>query len=200
MKSAKQILLSPANHLPKKNLIDYKKNAPETNVVLHMLRPDEYPEDRDALDKSVLFPGGIIASDGGEWMGPKGQPLRQNTWPLPVDADSHPRSAGTFSRFLRIYVRERSAISLIDAIAKMSYLPAQILGNSVPQMRNKGRIREGADADIAIFDLGKISDRATYEEPARVSVGFSDVLVAGERIVADGQVNVTILPGRAIRR
>lgn len=48
--------------------------------------------------------------------------------------------------------------------------------------------------------LGKISDRATYEEPARVSVGFSDVLVAGERIAADGQVNVTILPGRAIRR
>ena len=177
-----------------------QKNAPETKVVLHMLRPDEYPEDRDALDKSVLFPGGIIASDGGEWMGPEGQPLRQNTWPLPVDADSHPRSAGTFSRFLRIYVRERSAISLIDAIAKMSYLPAQILGDSIPQMRNKGRIREGADADIVIFDLGKISDRATYEEPARVSVGFSDVLVAGERIVADGQVNVTILPGRAIRR
>ena len=89
---------------------------------------------------------------------------------------------------------------IIDAIAKMSYLPAQILGDSVPQMRNKGRIREGADADIVIFDLEKISDRATYEEPARVSVGFSDVLVAGERIVADGQVNVTILPGRAIRR
>lgn len=118
-----------------------QKNAPETKVILHMLRPDEYPEDRDALDKSVLFPGGIIASDGGEWMGPEGQPLRQNTWPLPIDADSHPRSAGTFSRFLRIYVRERSAISLIDAIAKMSYLPAQILGASVPQMRNKGRIR-----------------------------------------------------------
>ena len=177
-----------------------QKDAPETGVVLHMLNPDNRPEDRDALDKSILFPGGIIASDGGEWTDSSGRLLPQDVWPLPPDAESHPRSAGTFSRFLRVFVRERGAISLKEGIEKVSYLPAKILQESVPQMHHKGRIQKGADADIVVFDLGQISDRATYEEPAQTSVGFSDVLVGGERIVVDGQINTKILPGRPIRR
>jgi len=177
-----------------------QKEAPETGVVLHMLHPEDRQEDRAALDKSVLFPGGIIASDGGEWTDPKGKPIAQDTWPLPADAESHPRSAGTYSRFLRIYVRERKAISLVDAIGKLSYLPAKILQDSVPQMRSKGRLQVGADADIVVFDLEQVSDRATYDQPANTSVGFSFVLVGGEQVVVDGKIDVDSMPGKPIRR
>ena len=74
---------------------------------------------------SVLFPGGM------PWLSIQtGQEMDADTWPMPADAFAHPRSAGTFSRFLAKYVRERNAISLSDAIAKTAYLPAKLLEDS----------------------------------------------------------------------
>ena len=88
---------------------------------------------------AVLFPGGIIASDAMPWVSTtSGKEIDPSAWPLPDDAFSHPRSAGTFSRFLAVYVRERHALSLSDAIAKTTYLPAKLLEESVPQMKTKG--------------------------------------------------------------
>ena len=173
---------------------------PGTVIILHMLNPDVNPKDQAALDRSVLFPGGSIASDGGMWATPEGLLLPQETWPLPADAESHPRSAGTYARFLRIYVRERGVISLPDAIAKLTLYPARVLEESVPQMRLKGRIQAGADADIVVFDPNIVSDRATYETPAQTSVGFDHVIVAGTPLVVDGLLDTTVLPGRPIRR
>lgn len=173
--------------------------APDTTIVVHFLDVENDPVDRDILSQSILFPGGAIASDGGTWR-VDGVELAGDVWPLPAAADSHPRSAGTFTRFLRTYVREAEAIDLSEALAKASLIPAQILEDAVPQMRAKGRIQEGADADIIVFDLATVSDRATYEAPARTSVGMQYVIVAGTPLVWGGVLDPTVLPGRAIRR
>lgn len=173
--------------------------APGTEIVVHFIQPDSDPKDAEVLARSVLFPGGAIASDGGDWSS-GGKVIRGETWPLPADADSHPRSAGTFSRFLRIYVRETEALSLAEALAKTSLIPAQILEASVPQMRQKGRLQVGADADIVVFDLATVGDQATYAEPAQTSAGFSDVIVGGTRLIRAGTLDTTVLPGQPIRR
>ncbi len=172
---------------------------PNTTIVVHFLDIENDPADRNTLSQSVLFPGGAIASDGGTWR-VNGEELPGDTWPLPADADSHPRSAGTFSRFLREYVREAGALALSEALAKTSLIPAQILEAAVPQMRAKGRLQEGADADIVVFDPETVSDRATYETPARPSAGFRYVIVAGTPLVRDGELDPSVLPGRPIRR
>lgn len=113
--------------------------------------------------------------------------------------NGHPRSAGTNSRVLSRYVREQNALSLMDALRKMTLMPAQRIEARVPVMRNKGRIRKGADADIVIFDAQRIVDRATYEEPARYAEGMRHVLILGEPVVQDGTVLLTATPGRAVR-
>lgn len=176
-----------------------QRDAPGTGIVVHMLNPDKYPTDQADLDVSVLYPGGAIASDGGGWNDANGE-IEASVWPLPDNASSHPRSAGTFSKFLRVYVRELEALTLIEAINKTSSIPAQILEQSVPQMRQKGRLQVGADADIVVFDLNTVSDRATYEKPAQASVGFEHVIVAGTVLITGGELQTDVLPGRPIRR
>jgi N-acyl-D-glutamate deacylase len=177
---------------------DYLQDKkPETQTVIHMLDTTN-PQDQAFLDKSVLFPGGVIGSDGGEWL-INGELVDEDIWPIPEKAWSHPRSAGTFSRFIRLYVRENQQISLLEAIKKLSYGPAKMLQASIPQMKFKGRIQANADADIVIFDLNTVSDKATYIQPAQASIGFDYVLVNGVPLVEQGQLNTRLLPGMAIR-
>jgi N-acyl-D-glutamate deacylase len=166
---------------------------------VHFLRPDTDPDDRAILDASILFPGGAIASDAGQWQ-IGAHVIQGDVWPLPDNAFAHPRSAGTFSRFLREYVRERQAISLRDALAKTSLIPARILEQSVPQMRSKARIAEGMDADLVVFDLATITDRATYEKPAQTSTGIRHVIVAGVPVIENGTLDPNSRPGRPVRR
>jgi N-acyl-D-glutamate deacylase len=173
--------------------------APETGIIVHFLNLKERPRDQVLLDMSVLLPGGAIASDGGGWSGKDGM-INDDVWPLPETAHSHPRSAGTYSRFLRTYVREQGKITLSEAMAKASLIPAQILEDSVPQMRSKGRLQVGADADIVIFDLDNVSDMATFEVPARPSIGFEYVIVMGTPLVVEGVVDTDVLPGQPVRR
>ena len=112
----------------------------------------------------------------------------------------HPRGAGTFARVLRVYVREQKALSLMDAIRKMTLLPAQRLEKAVPSMRAKGRIKVGADADLTIFDPATVIDRATFEQPAQYSEGIRHVLVGGVFVVRDEKIVEGTKPGKAIRR
>jgi dihydroorotase len=116
-----------------------------------------------------------------------------------ISGQGHPRGIGTFSRVVGRFVREEKRLSLMDALRKVTIMPARRLEGAVPQMRTKGRIREGADADITVFDPARIIDRATYEKPAQPSAGIMHVLVNGTPVVRGGVLqNVT--PGVAIRR
>ena len=112
----------------------------------------------------------------------------------------HPRGAGTFARMLGVYVREQKALSLMDAIRKMSLLPAQRLEKVVPAMRAKGRVKVGADADLTIFDPATVIDRATFEQPALYSEGIRHLLVAGVFVVRDERIVEGVKPGKAVRR
>jgi N-acyl-D-aspartate/D-glutamate deacylase len=110
----------------------------------------------------------------------------------------HPRAAGTYSRVLSKYVREEKALSLMDAIRKSSLMPAQRLEVMSPPMRQKGRIKVGADADIGVFDPARVIDKATYQNPAQYSEGFRYVLVEGTFVVRDGELQ-DVTPGQGIR-
>src|SRR5437870_13382493 len=99
----------------------------------------------------------------------------------------HPRTTGTFSKVLGRYVREAHSLSLMEAIRKMTLMPAQRLEPRVPAMRQKGRLRVGADADIAIFDPATVVDRSTYREPSLSPVGIQHVIVNGVSVVANGR-------------
>ena len=111
------------------------------------------------------------------------------------EGKGHPRAAGTFARVLGRYVREQHALSLMDAVRKMTVMPAERLG-----LRNKGRIAVGADADLAVFDPDRVTDRATFEKPAQYSEGFQYVMVHGTLVVDRGELVPGVAPGRAVRR
>jgi N-acyl-D-glutamate deacylase len=188
--------------LTQERIDELQKDAPGTVIVMHFLRPDnpDKPEDAAMLDLSVLHPDAAIASDAMPWSRTDGTLIKDDVWPLPEDAFAHPRSAGCFSRFLAGWVRERNALPLIEAIRKTSLIPAQILEKSVPQMRTKGRLQVGADADIVVFDLATVQDNATFTKPAQRSTGFQHVLVNGTPIIQDGKEILDARPGQAIRR
>ncbi|HLH04495.1 MAG TPA: amidohydrolase family protein [Bryobacteraceae bacterium] len=107
----------------------------------------------------------------------------------------HPRAAGTYARVLGKYVRQEHVLSLVDALRKMSFLPAQRLNLST-----KGRLQVGADADIVLFDPQRVNDPATFENPAQYSEGIPYVMVHGVWVVKDSQIQKDVFPGRPIRR
>ncbi len=124
----------------------------------------------------------MIASDG----------LLQN-------GKGHPRAAGTYARVLGRFVREAKSMTLMTALRKFTLMPAQRLESRVAMMKNKGRIRLGADADLTIFNPERVIDRATFEEPGKYSEGIVHVLVNGRLVVKEGQLQSGVRPGRAIR-
>jgi len=110
----------------------------------------------------------------------------------------HPRNAGTFSRILAQYVREKRSVTLMDAIRKMTLMPAQVLEKSTSAAHAKGRLQEGADADIVVFDPQTIADRATYQSPMEPSVGVRYLVVGGTLLVDQGKLVPDVFPGRAL--
>ncbi|MEO8500072.1 MAG: amidohydrolase family protein [Vicinamibacteria bacterium] len=182
------------------SLAEAQAKTPGTWIVAHFMRPDRSPADQDFLDQSVLMPGGAIASDAMPWTTPDGKPISGDVWPLPENAFAHPRSAGTFTRFLRDYVRERRKETLRDGLRRMTLIPAQILEASVPQMKAKGRVQVGKDADLVVFDLATVTDRGTFTQPAQTAVGMRYVLVNGTPVIQKGELIREAMPGRPVRR
>jgi len=87
----------------------------------------------------------------------------------------------------------------MQAIRKMTLMPAQRLERRVPAMRDKGRLRVGADADITIFDAARVMDRSTYREPSLQPVGIQHVIVSGVSVVANGRAVDGVVPGKPVR-
>ena len=117
-------------------------------VILHLNTPE-----MEAM--AITSPLTAIASDAGIHLG-KG----------------HPRTAGTYARVLGYYVREKKALSLMDAIRKIDADAGAAAGAAGADVQEKGRIKVGADADISVFDPATVIDHATYEKPARVLQRF----------------------------
>ncbi len=184
-------------------LEDYQKNKPGTFITWHFLDEGD-PDDLDLLDKSILHPEILIESDEMFWMtmDEKGSisNYEGDSWPLPEGTFSHPRSAGSFAKILRSYVRERKLLTINEAIRKMTLMPAQTLEDFVPQMRKKGRLQAGMDADIVVFDPETIADVGTYEDPNHPAEGVQTVIVNGELIVSEGELIIAAAPGKPIRR
>jgi N-acyl-D-aspartate/D-glutamate deacylase len=145
-------------------------------VIIYMMKEED-------VSRAVAHPGVMIASDGVPF----------------VNGTGHPRGAGTFARTLGHYSRERKVLPLMDALAKMTILPARRLEGHVPAMKNKGRIAVGADADLTVFDPGTVIDRATFEQPTLTSAGIPHVMVNGTFVVRDGRLVKGVFPGRPVR-
>ena len=106
----------------------------------------------------------------------------------------HPGAYGAFPRVLGHYVRERRLLGLVEAVRRMTSLPARRLG-----LRDRGRIARGCQADLIVFDPETVGDRSTFEDPRRHAVGIDEVLVNGRRVVAGGEFRPQAA-GRVLRR
>jgi dihydroorotase len=126
----------------------------------------------DVLRVSVADPLPMFGSDGGRDL---------------EDRATHPRASGTFSRILGHYVRDEKILTLTDALRRMTIEPARRLESRVPEMRERGRVRAGAFADITIFDPAIVIDRATYTKAGEYSAGIVHVLVNGVPVVRDSE-------------
>jgi N-acyl-D-aspartate/D-glutamate deacylase len=184
----------------RQELLAAQAEEPSTLVLWHVLDIENNAHHRDLLDMAVLFPGSAIASDAMPWSLPDGAVYTGDAWPLPEDATSHPRSAGCFTRFLRHWVRERQTVSLLEGIRKCTLIPAEILAPSTPAMERKGRLAEGADADVVVFDFDALSDRAEFSAMNRPADGVRHLIVSGQPVISDGVMDVAARPGRPVRR
>ena len=164
------VLPDTGEHLTKERFDELHKSSTTHWVLI-------FANTQEVVDKVIPHPLVMIASDG---------------------AEGHPRNAGTYSRVLAQYVREKGTLTLMDALRKMTLMPAQMLQRSTPAARQKGRLQEGADADIVVFDAATISDRSTFEKPMEPSVGAHYLLVAGTVVVDEGKIVPDVFPGRAL--
>ncbi len=142
-------------------------------VIIHMMKPEW-------IKTGIANPRTLIASDG-----------------MPYAPMAHPRTAGTFSRVLGKYVREEKVIGLMEALKKMTLMPAQRMEGIAPSMRFKGRLQVGADADITVFNPDTIIDKADFKG-LQFSEGVEHVLVNGFWVVRDGENVKGVFPGRPV--
>lgn len=143
-------------------------------IIIHMM-------EEEWIDEGLRREFTMIGSDG-----------------MPYTPGAHPRSAGTYSRILGRYVRERAVLSLMEALRKMTLMPAQRLESMAPSMRRKGRVQIDCDADLTIFDPETVIDTATFVDDLSFSKGIHHVLVNGVFVVRDSKTVDGVFPGRAI--
>jgi amidohydrolase family protein len=164
------VLPDTGEHLTKERFEELHNAAATRSVLI-------FANTQEVVDKLIPHPLVMIASDG---------------------AEGHPRNAGTYSRVLAQYVRQKGTLTLMDALRKMTLMPAEVLERSSAAARLKGRLQEGADADIVVFDAGTISDRSTFQKPMEPSVGVRYLVVGGIVVVDDGKIAADAFPGRAL--
>ncbi len=158
--------------LTEETFATYRKKG--GTIILHSMKPEW-------IETGIKSPITMIGSDG-----------------MPYSRLAHPRTAGTFARVLGVYVRERKALTLMEALRKMTIMPAQRLETISPMMQLKGRMQVGMDADITIFDPATIIDKATFEGGLKFSEGIHHVLVNGTFVVKSGKTLGNVFPGQPI--
>jgi N-acyl-D-aspartate/D-glutamate deacylase len=154
----------------------YRQELPNTAIIIHNIS-------QRTVDVAMADPAVMVASDAIAFVNGKG----------------HPRGAGTFARTLGVYVRERKVLGLMEALKKMTLMPAKRLEAVAPAMRNKGRVKVGADADLTLFDPATVIDRATFATPSVPSAGIPYVMVGGILVVHHGGSIADAFPGKAVR-
>jgi N-acyl-D-aspartate/D-glutamate deacylase len=164
------VLPDTGEHLTKDRFDELHKSSKQQWVLV-------FANTQETVDAVIPNPLIMIASDG---------------------AEGHPRNAGTYSRILAQYVREKKTLTLIEALRKMTLMPAQMLERSTPAARHKGRLQEGADADIVIFDPQTITDRSTFAKPMEPSIGVHYLLVGGTTVIEEGKLLPNVCPGQAL--
>ena len=107
-------------------------------------------------------------------------------------SSTHPRAYGNVARLLGKYVRDEHRLSLAEAVRKLTSLPAANLG-----IKDRGLVRPGMMADLAIFDPATIADKATFEQPQQFAIGMRHVVVNGQPVLLDGEITEA-RPGRAV--
>jgi hypothetical protein len=177
-------------------LRELRATDPGGAVIVEFL-DESVPGDAALLRRSLAFPDAIVASDAMPPMWTDTAGMDVTAWPLPPEAVTHPRTAGTFGRALRLWRDEGTP--LVDAVRRATLLPAQVLEGSVPAMRRKGRVQTGADADLVVLDAERVTDQSTYEASTRPSSGIVHVIVAGTFVVRDGELVPDALPGKPVR-
>ena len=194
-------------------LRELRQSDPGGLVIIDLLSEDD-PADRALLMRSLTFPGAVVASDAMPltWTAPPADPT---AWPLPPAAITHPRTAGTFCRALRLLTRDADRFAAttgadadVSATVRSAWprrwpsaawSPRGCWPDRVPAMRRKGRLQAGLDADVVVLDPAKITDRASYRHSTRPSAGIRHVLVNGTFVVRDGDIVADARPGRPVR-
>jgi len=168
------------------------KSAPMTAVMFYNAKEED-------LYTGLAHPTTVLGSDAFPYT------VRETgetayDWGVPYDAvNGHPRGAGSHARLLALTREKKVDIPLSLAISKMTYMIAQFLeDNGVPQMADKGRIQEGKDADITIFDPETVTDNATMKDGGLPSSGIPYVVVNGTVIVKDSKVLKDVFPGQPV--
>ena len=136
------------------------------------------------VEQALRCPFVMIASDG----------------ILEAGFNNHPRSSGTFARTIAVYVREKGVLTLMEALEKMTILPARLMEKGSLAFKKKGRLSPGADADIVIFDYDRIADRATVEHPEYPSTGIEYVIVGGAIALGPQGTRIQLQAGQALQR
>ena len=160
------------------------------------------PAQLEELKAAVSLQGAAFASDAMVVQSlnkdAEGAEADLSRWPLPAEGITvHPRTTSCYVRALSWLHRDTSTLSLTNVIERSSAVPARILRGSVPAMQQKGHLAVGADADVVVFDLEKLQPNVSFV-PVTPSRGIEHLLVAGQPVVADGQLLPEQKPGRAI--
>jgi hypothetical protein len=186
------IEISNLKPLTKERYEELNKTNPFTNIMF-------YNATEEDVYKGVAHPTSVVGSDAFTYTIRETGEIAMD-WDVPFDSvNGHPRGAGTHARVLA-WVREKKIdIPLSLAVSKMTYMIAQYLeDNGVPQMADKGRIQEGKDADITIFDPKTVQDNATMKDGGLPSTGIPHVLVNGTVVVRDSENVDDVFPGKPI--
>jgi hypothetical protein len=179
--------------LTKERYDELMKTAPMTSIMF-------YNATDETVYEALAHPSTVVGSDAFPYT-VRDTGKTALDWDTPYEAvNGHPRGAGTHGRLLALVREKKIDIPLSLAVSKMTYMIADFLeDNGVPQMAEKGRIQEGKDADITIFDPDTVTDNSTMGQGGLPTTGIPYVVVNGTVVVRDSKVLKGVYPGKPIK-